>query len=242
MKVKKVLKGFIPGGKGQVGSDVARLAKKYGFIPIVADLPTFDVTQKEAITTIFRDESPDIVINCAAYTAVDKAEEELETAFKVNQTAVRYLAESCKNADIPLLHISTDYVFSGDLDVPYKENHNTNPLGVYGHSKFAGEEEIRDLLEAHIILRTAWVYGVEGNNFIKTMLRVGQKNGSVRVVGDQFGSPTFARDIADTLLHMARKIVDGKADAFGTYHYTGGGGDHMAPLREKNISSAGRAT
>lgn len=214
---------LIPGGKGQVGVEVSAQAAQYGFRPVPLDLPEFDLTDKTSVQAAFTEYTPDCVINCAAYTAVDKAESDQDTAYAVNCTATEHLATHCAHANIPFLHISTDYVFSGDKKGLYTELDETGPMAVYGTSKLAGEEILRQRWEKHIILRTAWVYGVHGNNFIKTMLRVGKERGALSVVNDQHGSPTNAGDIAETLLTIAAQLRAGKSDAYGTYHYTGDG-------------------
>lgn len=214
---------LVPGGKGQVGFEVTRQAAEYGFTPVPLDLPELDLTDKSSVSAAFAEHKPAAVINCAAYTAVDKAEEDQNTAYAVNRDAVANLAEACAVAGIPLLHISTDYVFDGKGNDAYRETDETGPESIYGKSKLEGEQVLAETLPEHIILRTAWVYGIEGNNFIKTMLRVGQERGALKVVHDQHGSPTHAADIAETLLDMAAQIRDGKNDGYGIYHYTGAG-------------------
>jgi dTDP-4-dehydrorhamnose reductase len=163
-------------------------------------------------------------VNSAAFTAVDAAETECDMAFKVNRDAVRIMANSCNLLSIPLIHISTDYVFDGTKAGSYKETDLICPIGVYGRSKEAGEAIVRELLEKHIILRTSWVYAAHGNNFVKTMLRIGKERQNLNIVNDQFGAPTFAGDIADAILSIAKKVLEHDALEFwGTYHYTAKG-------------------
>src|SRR5207237_6952913 len=167
-------------------------------------------------------ERPDIVINAAAYTAVDRAEREAEAAFAVNATGPALLAAACKAAAIPLIHISTDYVFDGSKEGPYREDDPVNPLGAYGRSKAAGDRAVRAALAEHVILRTAWVYSAHGHNFVRTMLRLASERPVLRVVADQIGSPTSAADIAAAIGTIVQQIAGGKA-GWGTYHFAGAG-------------------
>jgi dTDP-4-dehydrorhamnose reductase len=164
----------------------------------------------------------DVAINAAAYTAVDRAEQEPALAFAVNRDGPAHLAAACARSNIPLLHISTDYVYDGAKIDPYVEDDPTTPLGVYGASKLAGDEAVRRLLPRHLILRVSWVFGIHGHNFVKTILRLARERQELRVVADQYGGPTFAGDIADTLLDLAGRIAEIDArDAWGVYHYCG---------------------
>jgi dTDP-4-dehydrorhamnose reductase len=163
---------------------------------------------------------PDLLINAAAYTAVDNAESEPELAFSINETAIALLADACAMRGIPMLHISTDYVFDGAKDSPYVETDTVNPIGVYAKSKEAGERELRQRLEQHIIFRTSWVFGIEGNNFVKTIVRLAKYRDRVNVVEDQIGGPTSARAIASALLTITNKLRDGSGLTWGTYHYS----------------------
>ncbi len=175
-------------------------------------------TAQEAITA----HRPDLVINAAAYTGVDKAESEEAAAFELNAEGPRRLAVACKANAIPLIHYSTDYVFDGTKQTPYTENDPTTPLGVYGRSKLAGEQAITAETCDHIILRTAWVYSPHGSNFVKTMLRLGNERDQLRIVSDQVGNPTSATDIAVATLQIAAQLLDGNA-ARGVYNLTGSG-------------------
>jgi dTDP-4-dehydrorhamnose reductase len=182
-----------------------------------------DLTDRVSVETALRSHLWDVAVNTAAYTAVDRAESEPEAAMAVNRDGPRFLAETCARLGKPLIHISTDYVFDGAKETPYLEDDPVAPLGVYGRSKAAGEEEIRARLGEHVILRTAWLYGVDGRNFVKTMLEIGRERETIRVVNDQFGCPTYAGDLATAVLTAARKITAEHAGVWGTYHFCGGG-------------------
>lgn len=213
---------LIVGSNGQVGWELVRQATALG-IPINAcDLPDIDITNPESVGR-FIDPDTRLVINAAAYTAVDQAENNRKTAFAVNRDGPANLAAACAGTNIPLIHISTDYVFDGSLDRPYTEGHPVKPLGIYGESKAAGEEAVRQGLQSHLILRTAWLCGVHGNNFVKTMLSLGQEREEISVVDDQHGCPTFAFDLAEAILSLTKQYLDGKGLFWGTYHYCGKG-------------------
>jgi len=162
--------------------------------------------------------SPDIVVNAVAYTAVDKAEEEQTLATRVNSESVHSIAKACKQLDIPLIHLSTDYVFDGGASTPYTETSEVSPLGVYGASKYNGEEAIRDTLSRYFILRTSWVFGIHGNNFVKTMLRLAKEHESLRIVADQVGKPTFASHIAEIIFDLISMYEERVDLPWGTYH------------------------
>ena len=163
------------------------------------------------------------MINAAAYTAVDQAESEQELAFSVNCKGPAYLAKACSKFRIPLIHVSTDYVFDGSKRTPYLETDPVSPVCVYGESKAAGEKAVRDALEAHIILRTSWLYSTHGNNFVKTILRLANEREELRVVADQYGCPTYAWDLAAAILHIADQMGRRGKTQWGTYHYCGQG-------------------
>ena len=183
------------------------------------DLPGLDITQQEQIDRMVAEIRPGLVINAAAYTRVDRAESESAPAFQVNRDGSGNLAHACAKSGIPLIHISTDYVFDGEKGSGYLESDTVSPLGVYGHSKAEGEELVRDRVKEHIILRTSWLYGVYGHNFVKTMLRLGREKQTLPVVSDQFGSPTSASDLAETALTIARRCFQKLPVAWGTYHF-----------------------
>lgn len=211
------------GGGGQVGTELIRRAKPLDTELQALSRAELDITDPEAIHEILETARADLVINAAAYTAVDKAEEESERAFAANAEAPGYIAKACADLGIPLIHISTDYVFQGDKIGSYRETDPVSPLGVYGASKEAGERAVREALDRYVIMRTSWVYAAHGGNFVRTMLRVGAERASLRVVADQKGTPTFAGDIADAALSIAARIFGEEATPWGTYHYTAKG-------------------
>ena len=169
---------------------------------------------------------PDFCINCAAYTAVDKAETEKEAAFAINETGVRYLAEQCAQYNCHLIHLSTDYVYHSQQASPYLETDACNPQSVYAKSKYAGEKALQQELEHWHIIRTSWVYGTAGHNFVKTMLRLGKERDALRIVFDQVGSPTFAEDLAKALLHLVQSLIaqpNLKQATTGVYNFSNEG-------------------
>jgi dTDP-4-dehydrorhamnose reductase len=217
------MKILVTGSNGQLGWEICRQGKERGFSIIPLDIPEFDITDQAAVSRAVSESEPDSVLNCAAYTAVDRAEAEQKSAFAVNSDGPFYLAAACAEKGVPLIHISTDYVFDGCKAGPYLETDKASPIGIYGRSKAEGEEKIRRNLKEHIIIRTSWLYGVHGNNFVKTMINLGREREEIRVVADQFGCPTFAADLAGVILEIAPKIHNGQSDSWGTYHYCGGG-------------------
>lgn len=213
---------IVIGAQGQVGWELTRRAPEFGHTVLPWDQAELDITDAAAVDQALNASSADVVINAAAYTAVDKAEQEPEQAFAVNRDGPAHLAATCARLNIPLLHISTDYVYDGAKTEPYAEDDPTAPMGIYGASKLAGDEAVRRLLPRHLILRVSWVFGVHGHNFVKTILRLAREREELRVVADQRGCPTFAGDIADVLLELAGRIAEIDAsDAWGTYHYCG---------------------
>ena len=217
------MKILVTGSNGQLGWEICRQGKASGFLIIPLDIPEFDITDQDQVKDAVSKADPDLVVNAAAYTAVDKAESEKDLAFSVNSDGPSYLAVACHKRHIPLIHISTDYVFDGCKDGPYCEMDQVSPIGIYGISKAMGEEKIRRTLEEHIIIRTAWLYGVHGSNFVKTMLKLGKEREEIRVVADQYGCPTFAADLAGAILDIAARINKDQRNSWGTYHYCGGG-------------------
>ena len=217
------MKVVVIGANGQLGWEVCRRGEKQGFDIVSLDLPEFDITEPLAVKKAVSQTGVSLVINAAAYTAVDKAESEPELTFAVNRDGPAYLATSCATVGIPLIHVSTDYVFDGTKQGPYLETDPPAPLGVYGKSKAAGETEVRNILKEHIILRTAWLYGIHGHNFVKTMLRLGREKEILRVVADQYGCPTYAADLAEAILKVAAQIGEQHDIIWGTYHYCGKG-------------------
>ena len=238
------MKVLILGRGGQVAHELARAPWPAGTAAIVAGRPEFDMARPESLEPVLSAAAPGLVINATAYTAVDKAESEPELAFAVNRDGPARLAELCAARGLPLLHISTDYVFDGSKDGPYTEDDPTAPLGIYGASKEAGERAIRAAAPRHVILRTSWVYGVHGANFVKTMLRLGAEREELGVVADQHGAPTAAADIATALTSIAGQVSGAAAATapWGTYHYTGGGGTTWHGFAEHIFRAMERAT
>ena len=214
------MKILLTGSGGQLAQELEPILLSAGQV-IAGDRTFFDLSQADSIRQLMGEIKPDLVVNCAAYTAVDKAESEPELANAVNGIAPGILAEECEKSGAALIHISTDYVFGGSQGYPYSETDTTNPLGVYGKSKLAGELSIIKALDRHIIIRTAWVYGNGGKgNFVKTMLRLGKDREEIRVVADQIGSPTWTGDLAGAISQITSGI---RPEIFGTYHYTNSG-------------------
>jgi dTDP-4-dehydrorhamnose reductase len=196
---------FIVGKNGQVGRELVEQAEQQGLDAVSFGSAELDITDRSAVLQAVTENKPTVVINAAAYTAVDKAEDEIDLAYAVNRDGVENLALACKAQNIPLIHISTDYVFDGTKESPYLESDNPSPIGVYGASKYAGEEVLRASWNKHIILRVSWVFGVHGNNFVKTMLRLAKERDELSVVDDQFGAPTSAKAIAREILRYILK-------------------------------------
>ncbi len=219
---------LVLGAHGQIGHCLMAAQWPSGVIVFGATRADVDLTQPAMLDAKLAECRPDLVINAAAYTAVDKAESEPAVAVTVNATAVAHLARRCADSGTPLLHMSTDYVFDGVAAKPYLETDPVGPLGVYGESKLAGEAAVRATLIEHVILRTSWVYGVHGHNFVKTMLRLGTERDTVNVVADQHGAPTSAIDIATALVAIATRILSDRAAGagsalWGTYHFAAAG-------------------
>lgn len=212
---------LVTGCNGQVGrSLVEQLDHKVDLLAV--DRTELDITQREAVFKAVEGFSPDFVINAAAHTAVDKAEQEPELSFAINRDGPLFLAQASKSVGATLMHISTDYVFTGDKVGEYVENDEPGPLGVYGKSKLAGERAIAEANEKHIILRTAWVFGEHGHNFVKTMLKLGKERDALSIVGDQFGGPTYAGDIAKALITIINELSQHRVEApYGIYHFSG---------------------
>jgi dTDP-4-dehydrorhamnose reductase len=216
---------MLVGANGQLGWEVARRASEDAIQYHALDVEEVDVTQRNAVFGAVERFAPAVVVNAAAYTAVDQAESDAGAAYAVNRDGPGYLAEACAAAHVPLIHVSTDYVFDGESQTPYRETDRTGPLGVYGASKLAGEEAVRQSCPNHVILRTSWLYGVHGRNFVKTMLRLARERERVQVVDDQHACPTSAGDLARVILTLAGRLQSGDwpDDGFGTFHYAGQG-------------------
>jgi dTDP-4-dehydrorhamnose reductase len=208
------MKILVIGCKGQVGTEFMRQGEARGHDMVGLDSSVLDITNAQAVEQAVASHAPDVVINAAAYTAVDKAESDQQAAFAVNRDGPANLAVACAPRDIPLVHYSTDYVFDGSKETPYVEDDPVAPLGVYGESKLAGEEAVRQACQKHLIFRTSWVFSAHGNNFVKTMLRLGAERKELGVVADQFGKPTAAAEIARVTLD----ILELGTTQWGTYH------------------------
>jgi len=214
------VKLLILGANGQLGRELSELCKQRNVSAALATKAECDIADREHVAASLRLAAPDFVVNAAAYTQVDAAEKNVDLALRVNRDGAACLAECCAAINLPLIHISTDYVFDGAKSDPYDEQDEVSPVGAYGLSKEAGEREIRRRHAQHIILRTAWVYGRFGKNFLKTMMTLAATRDSLGVVSDQLGTPTATLDIAEAVLCVADKIVSSEAP-WGTYHFAG---------------------
>ena len=208
---------LVTGVKGQLGHDVMDELAAKGIEGIGVDVEEMDITDAAACEKVITEAKPDAVIHCAAYTAVDAAEDNVELCRKVNAEGTRNIAKVCKALDIKMMYISTDYVFNGEGLRPWEPDDHREPLNVYGLTKYEGEIAVEQNLEKYFIVRIAWVFGVNGKNFIKTMLRLGKERGAVSVVNDQIGSPTYTYDLARLLVDMIQ------TDKYGRYHATNEG-------------------
>lgn len=213
---------LITGCHGQVGSCLyEQLSDNKNTTVLALDREHLDITNQDDVKSVVSEFQPTIIINAAAHTAVDKAEEEINLSYAINRDGPKYLAQAAQSVDAAILHISTDYVFEGNKIGEYVETDTTNPQSVYGESKLAGEVAVAQSCDKHIILRTAWVFGENGHNFVKTVLRLGGSRDALSIVGDQFGGPTFAGDIANALIQIAKRITQGSEVEYGIYHYSG---------------------
>nr|WP_067286494.1 dTDP-4-dehydrorhamnose reductase [Marinobacterium profundum] len=211
---------LITGAQGQVGAELIRLAPAEFNVTGLGSAQ-LDISDSDQVARTVTQLQPQLIINAAAYTAVDKAESDSERAYAVNRDGTGLLAQAAERAGIPLLHISTDYVFSGDAQAAYTEADITAPTGVYGASKLAGEQALAEHCSRYITLRTSWVFGATGNNFVKTMLRLGQERKTLGVVADQYGAPTAAISIAQALWKVARDYAASGTLPWGVYHFSG---------------------
>lgn len=201
----------VTGANGQLGKEIAKQAS--GHELILTDYYTLDITDSSAVAVFMKAEKPEAVIHCAAYTNVDGAEADFDGAFRVNVVGTQNMAAGCLEAGARLVYVSTDYVFDGKKQQPYREFDSVNPQSVYGITKWQGEEMVRQILGRHYIIRTAWLYG-DGNNFVRTMLKLSEENSTLRVVADQIGTPTYTVDLARAIFTLLT------TDAYGTYHGT----------------------
>ena len=200
---------LITGAAGQLGRDVMAEATRRGWAPVGVDIADFDITNRAATHAALAAIAPELIIHCAAYTAVDRAEAEPALAHAVNADGTRHIAKYCAAQGIWLLHISTDYVFDGRGAKPWEVHDTPAPLSVYGATKLAGEQALQALCPRHMIIRTSWVFGAQGGNFVKTMLRLGAERSTINVVDDQIGAPTYTQDLARLLCDMAARPVAG---------------------------------
>lgn len=212
------------GANGQLGSEIKSLTAAYPeFRFTFIDIEDIDLTNQDSIRNYFADKDFNFLINCAAYTAVDKAESEEALSRKINADAVKVLAHIAAQKKIRMIHISTDYVFDGEFNQPIDEGAKPNPLSVYGVTKLEGEQHVQQILPDSYIIRTAWVYSSFGKNFVKTILSLARQREQLGIVSDQFGTPTYAHDLATAILEIIRSIAAGKQDRPGIYHFTNEG-------------------
>ncbi len=224
---------LITGILGQLGYDLSKELTKRGVEFIAPSLEELELTTEDGAKNFILDKKPDTVVHCAAYTAVDKAESEAELAITVNGMGTRWIAEACREIGAKMIYISTDYVFGGDGKIPYEVDDEKNPVNVYGRSKLLGEDAVSMILEKYFIVRTSWVFGINGNNFIKTMLRLGETHKKLNVVNDQIGSPTYTVDLAKLLADML------ETEKFGVYHATNEGFCSWAEFAREIFNEAG---
>ena len=212
------MKVLVTGVKGQLGYDVVRELQKRGHEAVGVDIDEMDITDAAAVERVMTEVQPDAVIHCGAYTAVDRAEEDIEICRRVNVDGTENIAKICKKLDCKMLYLSTDYIFSGDGERPWEPDDEASPLNAYGQSKYDGELALKKYVEKYFIVRIAWVFGTHGNNFIKTMLNVGKTHDTLTVVDDQIGTPTYTFDLARLLVDMI------ETKEYGIYHATNEGG------------------
>lgn len=238
----RILRVVVTGRDGQVVRALTERGPAAMTDVVALGRPDLDLADPARILDLFRAETPDVIVNAAAYTGVDKAESEPEQAWAVNAAGAKAVAEAAAALGVPVIQISTDYVFDGTLDRPYREDDLTAPLGIYGQSKRAGEEAVAAATPNHAILRTAWVYSPFGANFVKTMLRVAASRDQLNVVADQSGCPTSALDMADAILRVARNLVERPDPALrGTFHMSGAGETTWAAFAEAIFATSARA-
>lgn len=211
------MKVLVTGVKGQLGYDVMRELKKRGHEAVGVDIDEMDITDAGQVRQVLTKTAPEAVIHCSAFTAVDRAEDEVDLCRRVNAQGTKNIAEVCEELDCKLLYLSTDYIFSGDGERPWEPEDEPNPLNVYGQTKYEGEQEIKTRCNKYFIVRISWAFGINGNNFIKAMLRQGKEKGAVKVVDDQIGSPTYTFDLAILLVDMV------ESESYGEYHATNEG-------------------
>lgn len=228
------MKILVTGYTGQLGYDVVKIGEKKGFQMLGVGSKELDITKKETVFQYINKIKPDAIIHCAAYTAVDKAEDNKEICRSVNVDGTKHLVEAAKAVNAKFMYISTDYVFNGNGDKPFKETDKPEPIGYYGLTKYEGEKIVNELLDNWFIVRISWVFGVNGHNFIKTMLRLSETHKQVNVVSDQIGSPTYTFDLASLLIQMIQ------SEKYGIYHASNEGYCSWAELANEVFKLIGR--
>lgn len=217
-----MIRVIVIGSHGQVGTALSLQLQTRTDVQLFAfDRKELDITDASQVSSVVQSIQPDVIINAAAYTAVDKAEKDVQQCYAVNADGVENLAKVANQQDALILHISTDYVFDGESSQPYSEQDNANPQNVYGKSKLEGEQKLATLCSRYAVLRTSWVFGEAGNNFVKTMLRLSGTRNEISVVNDQLGAPTYSGDIARTLIVMMDRMLSSQENLSGIYHYSG---------------------
>jgi len=230
------VKVLVTGVKGQLGYDIMKSLAKRGIDAVGADLEEFDITELEQTKGFITQANPDVVVHCSAYTAVDKAEENKELCYNVNAVGSRNIATVCRELDAKMVYFSTDYVFPGKGEQFYEPEDATGPVSQYGMTKLEGEKAVQEILDKYFILRTSWVFGINGNNFVKTMLRLGKERDTINVVCDEIGSPTYTADLAELVCDM---LV---TDKYGVYHVTNEGICSWADFTKEIFRQAGYDT
>ena len=208
---------LVTGSTGQLGSDVVKELLKRGYSTLSPNRSEFNLCSEDSIRNYILNSNCEAIVHCAAYTQVDKAEDEKDLCIKINATATKHIDKCAKILDIPMIYISTDYVFDGTKDGEYTENDETNPINIYGESKLAGEKYVQEILDKYYIVRTSWVFNINGKNFIETMLRLSKANNQLSIVNDQIGSPTYTKDLSRLLVDML------ETSKYGLYHATNEG-------------------
>ncbi len=228
-----MMKVLVTGVKGQLGFDIVKACQEANIEAIGVDIEQMDITDYEAVCKVIKKSEVDAVIHCSAYTAVDKAEEDVDTCNRVNIEGTRNIALVCQELNLKMMYFSTDYVFDGQGQRPWQVDDAASPINVYGQSKYLGEQEVRNLIEKHFIIRISWVFGINGNNFVKTMLRLGDDRDEINVVDDQFGAPTYTYDLARLAVDMIQ------SDKYGTYHATNEGDISWYEFAKEIFAQAG---
>jgi dTDP-4-dehydrorhamnose reductase len=208
---------LVTGADGQLGHDVVKRLNENSIECLGTSIKELDITNEAQTNKLITNYNPDVVVHCAAYTAVDKAEEDRELCYNINVLGTRYVAKACKNIGAKMVYISTDYVFDGEGDQPFEITDKPNPINYYGQTKYEGELEVLKLLDKYFIVRISWAFGINGNNFVKTMLKLGKERDEISVVADQIGSPTYTYDLARLIIDMIQ------TDKYGIYHATNEG-------------------